>query len=113
MRVEETMDRRSQSLSESNSNGGGITEDRPLSAEAIRNWLISELAQRLKIEAQKIDVRKPLEQYGLDSLDAVLLSGELEDWVGQPLSPTLLYEYPTIEALTQHLSGVVGDQLPQ
>ena len=38
-------------------------------------------------------------------MQAVGLAGELEDWLGRPLSPTLVYEHPTIEALARHLAG--------
>src|SRR5207249_2733002 len=43
--------------------------------------------------------------FGLGSLQAVGLAGDLQEWLGRPLSPTLVYEYPTIEALAQHLAG--------
>jgi acyl carrier protein len=32
------------------------------------------------------------------------MSGDLEDWVGRKIDPTLLYDYPTIETLAQHLA---------
>jgi acyl transferase domain-containing protein/acyl carrier protein len=37
-------------------------------------------------------------------LAAVSLAGELEDWLKCRLSPTLIYEYPTIAALSQFLA---------
>ena len=30
-------------------------------------------------------------------------TGELGDWLGRSLSPTLFYEFPTVEALARHL----------
>src|SRR5438132_9896728 len=41
----------------------------------------------------------------MDSLQAVSLAADLEDWLGQSLPPTLAYDYPTIEALAQYLAG--------
>jgi acyl carrier protein len=32
------------------------------------------------------------------------MTGDLEDWVERKIDPTLLYDYPTIEALSQHLA---------
>src|SRR5262249_57103066 len=43
--------------------------------------------------------------YGLGSKDAVLLVGELEQWLACRVSPTLLYRYPNIDALASHLGG--------
>lgn len=46
----------------------------------------------------------PFDRYGLDSSVAVGLTGDLEDWLETKLDPTLLYDYPTIEGLSQHLA---------
>ena len=72
-------------------------------AQAIQAWLVSNIAERLRVNPQDIDVQQPFSRYGLDSLAAVSLSGELGDWLGCKLSPTLVYDYPTIEALVPHL----------
>lgn len=74
-----------------------------LTADAIQDWLIAHLASELRVQSQEIDVREPFANYGLTSAVAVGLSGELEEWMGLELSPTLLWEYPTIETLAQHL----------
>jgi len=72
-------------------------------AQAIQAWLASNIAERLRVNPQDIDVQQPFSRYGLDSVAAVSLSGELGDWLGRKLSPTLVYDYPTIEALVPHL----------
>ncbi|WP_445250265.1 beta-ketoacyl synthase N-terminal-like domain-containing protein [Microcoleus sp. OTE_8_concoct_300] len=72
-------------------------------AQAIQAWLVCKIAERLGVNPQDIDVQQPFSRYGLDSVAAVSLSGELGDWLGASLSPTLVYDYPTIEALVPHL----------
>ncbi|WP_063050878.1 thioester reductase domain-containing protein [Nocardia arthritidis] len=47
-------------------------------------------------------------ELGLDSGRLLRLTAELEARVGEPLYPTLLFEYQTIEALAGHLAGTVG-----
>ncbi|MEU2038944.1 thioester reductase domain-containing protein [Nocardia niwae] len=47
-------------------------------------------------------------ELGLDSGRLLRLTAELEARVGEPLYPTLLFEYQTIEALAGHLSEKVG-----
>jgi acyl transferase domain-containing protein/acyl carrier protein len=74
-------------------------------AEAIQAWLLSKLSERLGIESHEIDIREPFASYGLGSTEAVSLAGELAEWLGRKLSPALVYEYPTIEALARHLAG--------
>jgi acyl carrier protein len=84
---------------------GDSQKSQPAQAGAIQAWLVSHIAEHLKVETSKIDVREPLARYGMDSVQAVNLAESLAGWLGRELSPTLAYEYPTIEALAQHLAG--------
>jgi acyl carrier protein len=72
--------------------------------EQIQAWLVSNISAVVEIDPQTIDVRKPLEYYGMDSMQAMHLSGDLEDWLGRQLSPTVVWDYPTIELLANHLA---------
>jgi acyl carrier protein len=74
------------------------------SAMEIQAWIVDYLAQLLEVDPSDVDVSIPFDRYGLDSAAAVGLTGELEDWLGQEMDPTLLYDYPTIESLVQYLS---------
>lgn len=50
-----------------------------------------------------IDPRTPLGELGLDSLLAVELRNTLGAALGRSLPATLLFDHPTIDALTDHL----------
>jgi acyl carrier protein len=71
--------------------------------EAIQDWLKSYVAEILEIDSKEIDIQESFDRYGLDSGAAVGLTSDLEDWLERHLSPTVLYEYPNIEVLSQHL----------
>ncbi|MDX1387520.1 MAG: AMP-binding protein, partial [bacterium] len=71
----------------------------------IQAWLIDRLSDHLEVDPNSINASQPLSEFGLDSKDAVNLSGDLEDWLGRKLSPTLLWKYPTIEKLAEYLAG--------
>ncbi|PSR19684.1 phosphopantetheine-binding protein [filamentous cyanobacterium CCP3] len=73
-------------------------------ADEIRAWVVDYLSDLLEIDSDDVDVTIPFDRYGLDSSAAVGLTGELEDWLGKEVPPTLLYDYPTIETLVEHLS---------
>ncbi len=74
-------------------------------AGEIQAWLVARLAEELGLSPADIDVSEPYASYGLGSRDAVGISGDLEEWLGRRLSPTLLYDHPSIEALSRHLGG--------
>ena len=74
-------------------------------AEVVRAWLMVRIARHLRITPQSMDVARSFSHYGIDSKDMAGLSFELEEWLGRELSPTLLYDYPTIEILAQYLAG--------
>jgi acyl transferase domain-containing protein/acyl-CoA synthetase (AMP-forming)/AMP-acid ligase II/acyl carrier protein len=74
-------------------------------SDAVQAWLVTKLSGYLHISPQDIDVRRSFAEFGLSSVQAVTLSGELEEWLKCRLSPTVIFEYPTIEALAAYLSG--------
>ena len=53
--------------------------------------------------ARPIDPRTPLGELGLDSLLSVELRNTLSSAIGVPLPATLLFDFPTIDALTDYL----------
>ena len=77
--------------------------DRPKIAE-IQSWMISYLARMLEVDPEEIDTATPFDRYGLDSSAVVGMTGDLEDWLNVELDPTIVYDYPTIETLTQYLA---------
>jgi acyl transferase domain-containing protein/SAM-dependent methyltransferase/acyl carrier protein len=78
---------------------------------AQRKTLLAEylLEQTLRIlgrdATESIDPDKPLNDLGLDSLMAVELRNALGQGLGRALPATLLFDYPTIGALTEFLAG--------
>lgn len=78
---------------------------------AVRAWLRNRLSVLAAIEPWRMNDAKPFAEFGLVSRDAVGLSGELETWLGRSLPAALLYEYPTIDALTAFLCGTTPPSL--
>ena len=70
----------------------------------VRDWLIARIASHLGIPADRVEVGRPFAAFGLDSMTMVALSAELETWLGRPLSPTLLYDAPTIDRLAESVT---------
>jgi acyl carrier protein len=82
-----------------------VEENHRTQAEAeIQAWLVSYLADLLEMDSDEIDVTLPFDHYDLDSSASVGMTGDLERWLGRRLEPSLLYDYPTIEALVRYLA---------
>ncbi len=82
--------------------------------EEISAWLKARIAERAHLNQQHVQTDVPFALFGLSSVDAIGLSGELEQWLGGSLSPTLIYDYPSIDALAhylaQHGSPSIGEK---
>jgi acyl transferase domain-containing protein/NADPH:quinone reductase-like Zn-dependent oxidoreductase/NAD(P)-dependent dehydrogenase (short-subunit alcohol dehydrogenase family)/SAM-dependent methyltransferase/acyl carrier protein len=81
--------------------------------EARRRTLVANFVRERALDAlgidrsKSVDPRTPLGDLGLDSLLAVELRNTLSTAIGQPLSVTLLFDYPTLDALTDYLLEVL------
>jgi acyl carrier protein len=78
------------------------------SSEEIEAMLAAYVAQRIGTAPNEIDHARRFDHLGLDSADAVVLMGELEDFVGRPLSASLPYTFPTIEQLARRVADGAG-----
>jgi acyl transferase domain-containing protein/acyl carrier protein len=68
---------------------------------------VGEVLRLNRSKAGNIQMRQRLFDLGLDSLMALELKNLLEADLKQALRPTLLFDYPTIEALTEYLGNEV------
>ena len=69
---------------------------------ALREWLARRLARYLG--RLDIDPQVPLAEYGIDSLVALNLYGDVEEELHLPVDVTVVLDYPTVAALAEHLS---------
>ncbi|MBK1986544.1 acyl carrier protein [Sphaerospermopsis aphanizomenoides BCCUSP55] len=78
-------------------------EKKPYTTEDIQAWLVANISSLLGVNPDEIDIREPLDSYGLDSAQAMVLAGKAEKFLGFKLSLIHLWYYPTIEELSQRL----------
>lgn len=80
----------------------------PIAGRDLRDMLFSGLAAILKIPQAEIDPDRPFDEYGLDSIDAVIATSTLSDRLGLDLAPELLLQYRTPAELYRKLSETAG-----
>lgn len=77
----------------------------PRTPKEITVWLVKWIAKQSKIAESAVDVEEPFVNLGLSSRQAVMLSGDLEDWLGVEVLPSAAWDHPTVAALATHLAA--------
>ncbi|CAN5130017.1 phthiocerol type I polyketide synthase PpsA [soil metagenome] len=78
----------------------------------LRNWLVDYLVTVIGCNPEQIDLDAPLNELGIGSRDAVVLSGELTELLGRPVSPVDFWQNPTINALAHGLAHPDAQPVP-
>ena len=81
-----------------------MTSDGHREAE-LRHWLVDYLVTTIGCNPDEVDPDLSFNHLGVGSRDAVVLSGELSELIGWPVSPVEFWQHPTIKALAHFLSA--------
>lgn len=83
---------------------GKVAEDTVLTEHAIVQWLSGHLSDKLGVAPGRLDPAATFAEQGVDSMMAIVMSGDLSEWSGRNIDPTVLYEYPTIATLAAYVA---------
>ncbi|MDA8120382.1 acyl carrier protein [Acidiferrobacter thiooxydans] len=78
------------------------------SKTAIIDFILDKVSPQIGIAKHIIDVDAPLASYGVDSVNAISLCADLEDWLKVPVDTTIAWDYPSIEKMADFLTGEVA-----
>ncbi|NEQ95843.1 MAG: SDR family NAD(P)-dependent oxidoreductase [Cyanothece sp. SIO2G6] len=70
--------------------------------------ICQQIAQVLGFKAESINPDKGFFDLGMDSLTSVELKNKLQAMLGYTLSPTVAFDYPTVNQLTEHILKAEG-----
>jgi acyl carrier protein len=74
------------------------------SVNEISAWLADYIANLVQIPPNEVVPDREFTSFGIDSSGAVGLAVDLGYWVGIEIDPTLVYDYPTIESISQYIA---------
>lgn len=94
-------------LSKRNYQGQSPSAQHFQTEDVIQGWLVFYLSKLLLVNHNEINIHLPFEYYGITSLEALRLTHAIEVWLGYRLSLELVYQYPTVNVLAQHLAKKV------
>jgi phthiocerol/phenolphthiocerol synthesis type-I polyketide synthase C len=77
---------------------------------SIQAWLFTKLSDEFGLDSTVLAPHHSFDSLGLASRDVIMLSGDVEEWLGISLSPIVLYEYPTIGALATFLAQAANSE---
>jgi acyl transferase domain-containing protein/acyl carrier protein len=79
----------------------------------LTKFVHEQAARVLRLDpARALNPRQPLQEMGLDSLMAVELRNAVAEGVGRTLPATLMFDYPTVEALSGYLGRQADTAIP-
>ena len=76
----------------------------------VQAYLIDRVSFYLDIPAEEVELGIPLTEFGLDSVYAIALCGDIEDELRIGMEPTLLWDIADLAALSAHLTGLLAEQ---
>lgn len=81
-----------------------MASEQARSGEEIKNWISKKIAEALETDVGSIDPDQDFSDFGLDSMVAFALTGEMSEWIGKELPASLLWEYTTINSLSEYIA---------
>ena len=75
----------------------------------IRNWILNWIQRELGVSSNEVKTDENLLNYGIDSVNAIMLVGDLESQFRIKLAPTLVWDHPTVDALVKVASTEIAE----
>jgi 8-amino-7-oxononanoate synthase len=85
------------------------TENHRCTSADIEAWLVNKIADKLGLPTRSVDRTIPFTTLGLSSTAAVAIVDELGTWLGRELTPSTIFERPTIRAVAALLGEGADD----
>ncbi len=70
-------------------------------SRTIQQWIVKWISAELDLPAKEIATDENLLNYGMDSVNAIMLVGDLENQFALRLPPTLVWDHPSVDALVK------------
>ncbi|WP_204421603.1 acyl carrier protein [Burkholderia sp. MS455] len=81
--------------------------------DTIEHWLVERVSMLLKTSAADVDVNEQLIYLGVTSSQALALTADLEEYLGCPIDPAVMWEFPTIRRLAERFACTSPSPTPR
>ena len=76
-----------------------------MDANTIEAQLLQAVADELSVAPKEVDPTAPFLTYGFDSMGVLGVLGRAEDSLGVVIQLELIFEYPSLRLLSEHLAS--------
>ncbi|MFC6091772.1 acyl carrier protein [Saccharothrix lopnurensis] len=76
--------------------------------DTLRTWLVEAVAGYLELPPSQVGADVALRSLGFDSVHAMGLCVDIEERWGILVEPTLVWDFPTVDTIVDHLGGRIG-----
>jgi acyl carrier protein len=83
---------------------------RAVHIETIREWLLSQVAFYLQRPVSELAGDVKLVEYGLDSVYALTLCGDIEDEYDLEIEPALVWDHPTSDSIAERVRELLAER---
>lgn len=73
--------------------------------DGIARWITEQVADYVGVAPTQLHPSMPLAEYGLDSVSAVGLCGDIERRFQIVVDPTMVFDYPTIDRIAGFIAA--------
>lgn len=77
---------------------------------AIASWMIDHIGKVLGVPADGFPVAASFDSYGVDSVEAVIMAGLLEEEFAVPIDPVEMFDHPSVAAFSAHLAARIAER---
>lgn len=84
-------------------------EDTQFDVADIQDWLAAQISEQIGMDADEVDITTPFSSYGLQSVQAMAIAELGKQRFGLEISPLVIWNYPTIASLSEHIDRELSD----
>lgn len=77
---------------------------RTVSHSEITEWLKKKVAEEANLLSADVDISLPWSTYGLTSMQILMITGALEQFLQRRVDPSIIWDYPTIKDIAKSLT---------
>ncbi len=78
--------------------------------ERVVDWMVQHIGSVLEMPKDNFPIEERFDAYGLDSIEAVIMAGLMEEEFGVPIDPMTLFQNPSVAKFADFLAPLLSER---